>query len=197
MILKPSIAAICTGLAIITTTPVLGNVIYSYTGNSFDNFSDPTLYTSSMSVTGTIELTGALLPSSYTEFNADDPASFVGFSFGDGINTATQVFDNRWWFKTDQTGNIIEWKVSTRGTNPDADPGSQNYEIHTSNGQNIQIEDYGTLYDSCDGCPAPRWGSSLTPGVWAMETVVPIPSAVWLFSSGLIGLIGLARRKKA
>jgi len=27
--------------------------------------------------------------------------------------------------------------------------------------------------------------------------VVPIPSAVWLFGSGLIGLIGLARRKKA
>ena len=29
------------------------------------------------------------------------------------------------------------------------------------------------------------------------ETVVPIPAAVWLFGSGLIGLIGLARRKKA
>jgi hypothetical protein len=27
--------------------------------------------------------------------------------------------------------------------------------------------------------------------------VVPIPSAVWLFSSGLIGLIGIARRKKS
>ena len=26
--------------------------------------------------------------------------------------------------------------------------------------------------------------------------VVPIPSAVWLFGSGLIGLVGLARRKK-
>ena len=28
-------------------------------------------------------------------------------------------------------------------------------------------------------------------------TVVPIPSAVWLFGSGLLGLIGVARRKKA
>ena len=27
-------------------------------------------------------------------------------------------------------------------------------------------------------------------------TVVPVPAAVWLFGSGLIGLIGLARRKK-
>jgi len=28
-------------------------------------------------------------------------------------------------------------------------------------------------------------------------TVVPVPAAVWLFGSGLIGLIGFARRKKA
>ena len=28
-------------------------------------------------------------------------------------------------------------------------------------------------------------------------TVVPVPATVWLFGSGLIGLIGLARRKKA
>jgi hypothetical protein len=27
-------------------------------------------------------------------------------------------------------------------------------------------------------------------------TVVPVPAAVWLFGSGLIGLVGLARRKK-
>ena len=34
---------------------------------------------------------------------------------------------------------------------------------------------------------------------WAVQSgdisAVPIPAAIWLFSSGLIGLIGLARRK--
>jgi hypothetical protein len=30
-----------------------------------------------------------------------------------------------------------------------------------------------------------------------VTTVVPIPSAAWLFGSGLIGLIGIARRKMA
>jgi len=35
-------------------------------------------------------------------------------------------------------------------------------------------------------------------GSYLVETaVVPIPAAVWLFGSGLIGLIGIARRKKA
>ena len=36
---------------------------------------------------------------------------------------------------------------------------------------------------------------------WAVQSgdvsAVPVPAAAWLFSSGLIGLIGLARRKKA
>lgn len=31
----------------------------------------------------------------------------------------------------------------------------------------------------------------------AVNTLVPIPAAVWLFGSGLIGLVGMARRKKA
>lgn len=30
-----------------------------------------------------------------------------------------------------------------------------------------------------------------------MATIVPVPAAAWLFGSGLIGLIGIARRKKA
>ena len=38
---------------------------------------------------------------------------------------------------------------------------------------------------------------------WAVQSgdvgaaVVPIPAAVWLFGSGLLGLVGVARRKKA
>ena len=30
-----------------------------------------------------------------------------------------------------------------------------------------------------------------------INTVVPVPAAVWLFGSGLLGLVGIARRKKA
>lgn len=37
----------------------------------------------------------------------------------------------------------------------------------------------------------------LATGILTSVTVVPIPAAVWLFGSGLIGLIGVARRKKA
>ena len=30
-----------------------------------------------------------------------------------------------------------------------------------------------------------------------LNTPVPVPAAVWLFGSGLIGLVGVARRKKS
>ena len=40
-------------------------------------------------------------------------------------------------------------------------------------------------------------GSGSVGNYLVRETVVPIPAAVWLFGSGLIGLIGVARRKKA
>jgi hypothetical protein len=33
--------------------------------------------------------------------------------------------------------------------------------------------------------------------VWTVSAEVPIPAAAWLFGSGLIGLLGIARRKKA
>jgi len=29
------------------------------------------------------------------------------------------------------------------------------------------------------------------------DGIIPVPAAVWLFSSGLLGLVGMARRKKA
>lgn len=41
-------------------------------------------------------------------------------------------------------------------------------------------------------------GTSLLPANFTFQSrVVPIPAALWLFGSGLIGLIGIARRKKA
>ena len=41
-------------------------------------------------------------------------------------------------------------------------------------------------------------GSSLTLGSYLVQTSpVPVPGAVWLFGSGLIGLIGIVKRKRA
>ena len=39
-----------------------------------------------------------------------------------------------------------------------------------------------------------KWGVSAAAPVAVAP--VPVPAAVWLFGSGLLGLVGLARRKK-
>jgi len=41
------------------------------------------------------------------------------------------------------------------------------------------------------------FGTEAEVGVWTQINAVPVPAAVWLFGSGLIGLVGIARRKKA
>ena len=55
------------------------------------------------------------------------------------------------------------------------------------------------------GTPGANWsflktddtGGCCGPGNWTYSsTVVPIPAALWLFGSGLLGLIGVARRKQ-
>jgi len=33
--------------------------------------------------------------------------------------------------------------------------------------------------------------------IYTESTVVPVPAAVWLFGSGLLGLVGVARRCKS
>ena len=41
------------------------------------------------------------------------------------------------------------------------------------------------------------YGNTATALTTAEISAVPVPAAVWLFGSGLIGLVGIARRKKA
>ena len=77
---------------------------------------------------------------------------------------------------------------------------------------NVQSDGYwsSTVYAPV---PLDAWGFDFSDGFqgnlnkigdvygWAVQSgnagVVPVPAAVWLFGSGLLGLIGVARRKKA
>ncbi len=41
-----------------------------------------------------------------------------------------------------------------------------------------------------------RFPDGDTYAVWSQSTVVPVPAAIWLFGSGLLGLVGFSNRKK-
>jgi len=53
-----------------------------------------------------------------------------------------------------------------------------------------------SLYNPADGLSVSVEASYRAQGTY-LVSAVPVPAAVWLFGSGLLGLVGVARRKKA
>ena len=53
------------------------------------------------------------------------------------------------------------------------------------------------LFESGSETLISSWDLTSESGEFGFYSAVPIPAAVWLFGSGLLGLVGLARRKKA
>ena len=85
------------------------------------------------------------------------------------------------WITADSTTTGERWTSSLfdyyRG--PDYYSTSQDY-------ANLQQESVSDDFDDDE------WGSALY-----RVSAVPVPAAVWLFGSGLLGLVGMVRRKKA
>ena len=48
-----------------------------------------------------------------------------------------------------------------------------------------------------DGASITNWNLTSQSGEFGFYNAVPVPASVWLFVSGLLGLVGVARRKKA
>jgi hypothetical protein len=187
------------GVQFLLVFNVNASVIYSYTGNNFDSFFsqnnsaeliDP-IYDTSMQVTGFVELETFLSPNltgvSLAPINA---------IFSDGLFTISYYNGsprNSIIVSTNESGNIIDWTI-----------------ILTSE---LDILTFGEVAKSITALPAFDQGGHGycidtacsvieshevyvmgKPGAWS---VVPIPAGFWLFGSGLVGLIGIARRKNS
>lgn len=109
-------------------------------------------------------------------------------------------------FRTDGLGNVGPNDVSRSAGTGDAlsfryDPniiwpnnGDEAYFISTfSNAVDFDLT--GSITISAQNDPGASVFSTVLSGT-AAPSIVPVPAAVWLFGSGLLGLIGLARRKK-
>ena len=129
--------------------------------------------------------------------------------------------------KTDSDGDpITSWSQDEFGlgtltvTSPTGDKGtSGTWELAGSTAPLFFVVKYDTAYDlytymggdvspfsdSWDGANRGTIGTLCTDGInckaatshLSVYGVVPVPAAVWLFGSGLLGLVGVARRKRA
>jgi len=95
-------------------------------------------------------------------------------------NTFSVTFDTSW---NDATAMANGWLPDNMSVNPSANS-SESWAITMSDvyTTEIRLSGEGLLIGGIDNFKL---------------TAVPVPAAVWLFGSGLIGLVGLARRKKA
>jgi len=204
-------------LLLIMTASANASYVYSYTGNAFDSFSSPSSWDTSMYVSGTFDLQGALGPSLI-----DSPIVPTSFSFTDGMNTITSadaaadplLYNVDFRFSTDPNGVITGWYVllDFGSVSTPFYPGTLGKigdtlaRIHTEGG----VSEFGkaaswdvaviytcTAINSDSSCATEQdtGGTVANPGAWTVSSV-PIPSAFWLFGTGVLGLIGASRGGK-
>jgi len=136
-------------------------------------------------------------------------------SVGGGVNIAVGAPASFVSFAPSAYFNSLDPFFSGFGT-ANADAGTD-FEVHFGNFPSLPgldtIQTLGTFTVDLDTANVATanldlsvntfWGfPSVTQGLATLEnatldvTAVPIPAAVWLFGSGLLGLVGVARRKK-
>ena len=156
------------------------DVVYSYTGAAFTTVSGS--YTTSMKVTGSIDLTSAL--------GANFGPAIVtpnSFSFSDGLQTITNTtpsVSSSFVLQTGFFGNINSWQIV----------------LSILLGEVVDEIVVTLSGDYAEFGFVPSQAFNNTAGSWsAPVSTVPLPAALPLFASGLgaLGLLGWRRKKKA
>lgn len=148
-------------------------------------------------------------------YTSDDNYVFIG-SLGSKPPVVSNVLISNTWLSlsgsldADSNNNMLGFDLAVLFTT--ADPGNITLSIYTNQATYIYddlslpdvsfeqeffgfVSSEGELFTGFN-LTSNTWGTAAAlDNVTLGTTIVPVPSAVWLFGSGLIGLIGLARRK--
>ena len=190
------------------------NTVYTYTGNPYTDVLDgpsiPGSYSTTMFISGTVTLSGALGSNlSYYNISSGDIAAY---SFDDGrgdVLTQDNSTINMGAIYTDSHGTITQWSLRI-GTTLGPNKGDMSYSIESNNipyySNNIDKAGITLCVESGSGsyCPAATYEFAEnfgSPGTWTspIANATPLPAAGPLFATGLgaLGLLGWRRKKKS
>ena len=183
-------------ILIISKTALAVNVSYDFTGTcqqaDWDCGPLGVLDSAVDAVTGSLTL-NLLEPTVAQTWDKDTVLSY-SFTFGNfTIDNTNSTLSNE--LRINNTGNI---PFTTSATSPYTFGDGFLRAIYTPDPSvdlRLDIGGINLVQGSLGGCTGTCQALAL--GSWTRTSVVPVPAAVWFFGSGLIGLIGVARRKKA
>ncbi len=171
----------------------IDNLTLSYVGTG----------TAESTITGNIHLsyassmTSGHAPGSTFTLKMDTPAGYRTQSFtGYDIDGNTGVWSQGYNFTVGSTFSLsagAELSIATAwdGSTGTVIPATGSYSIFLGGSPVFNLPD-GYVVNSADGTIVDNYFTGPS-----SHTVVPVPAAAWLFGSGLLSLIGFARRKKA
>lgn len=118
-----------------------------------------------------------------------------GSAFGSGLLYSTQT-NTKGQFKCDSnfTGTIVKNCLDDSNPGPAGAPTKgQIWALASTDGNGDGLMGIPMM----PGGPFPGFNANFSANLTPTPKVVPVPAAVWLFGSGLLGLVGIARRKKS